>query len=179
MSQVVAKPLPIIASRWSSGAHSQGNFVFTMRGNIDFTTIQKFEHFLTKPFLSGCQLCPNQGWTKLLAHSIPVFNNKDTASGPDDLLDEVWTMTGLQEVYFSSPPHWVKPVQSMTSCYSSLTFAFSDPNGLITRNLMDTKQALFGKQVTIERWVNKPPLMQCSRCHTLGHNAASPACHLL
>ena len=177
MSQAVAKPLPIIVGRWSSGTCSQGNFVFTMRGNIDFTTIQKFEHFLTKPFPGGCQLCPNQGWTKLLAHGILVLNNEDTALGPDNLLDEVQMMTGLQEVYFSSPPHWVKLVQSMTY-YSSLMFAFSDPDGLITRNLMDTKQALFGKQVTIERWVDKPPLMQCSRCHTLGHNAASPVCHL-
>ena len=95
IARAVAKPLPIIAGRWSSGTRSRGNFVFTMRGQIDFSTIQKFERFLTSPFPGGGQLCPNQGWTKLLAHGVPVLDNDDSIFGPDDLLRETWTMTGL------------------------------------------------------------------------------------
>ncbi len=87
-------------------------------------------------------------------------------------------MSGLHNVYFSSAPHWVKPVDQMKSCYSSFAFAFSDPDGLITKQLFSNKQALFGKQVQIERWVDKPPLIQCGRCHTLGHAASSKSCRL-
>ncbi|KAI0266576.1 hypothetical protein BGY98DRAFT_939096 [Russula aff. rugulosa BPL654] len=152
-----------IVGRWSSGTRSKGNFVFTMRGQIDFSTIQKFERFLTSPFPGGSQLCPNQGWTKLLAHGVPVMDNNDNVFGPDDLLKETRTMTGLRNAYFSSPPHWIKPVQNMSSCYSSLTFAFSDPDGSITKQLMSSQQALFGKRIQIEsvadaiRWVMRPP----------------------
>jgi hypothetical protein len=56
MTRAVAKPLPIIAGRWSSGTRSRGNFVFTMRGQVDFAFIQTFEHFLTGPFPGGGQL---------------------------------------------------------------------------------------------------------------------------
>ena len=178
IARAVAKPLPIISGRWSSGTRSRGNFVFTMRGQIDFSTIQKFERFLTSPFPGGGQLCPNQGWTKLLAHGVPVMDNDDNVFGPDDLLRETWTLTGLRNAYFSSPPHWVKPVETMSSCYSSLTFAFSDPDGGITKQLMSSRQALFGKQVQIERWVDKPLLLQCSRCHALGHASSSKTCCL-
>jgi hypothetical protein len=178
ISRAVAKPLPIIAGRWSSGSRSRGNFVFTMKGQIDFATIQKFEHFLVAPFPGGGQLCPNQGWTKLIAHGVPVLDNDDSVFGPDDLLKEVRTMTGLHNAYFSSPPRWIKPIEKMSSSYSSLTFAYSDPDGAITKQILGNKQALFGKQVQIERWVDKPLLLQCGRCHTLGHAASSKACRL-
>ena len=178
MSRAVARPLPITMGRWSSGARSKGNFVFTMQGHIDFRFIQAFESFLTNPFPGGGQLCPNQGWTKLLAHGVPVMDNDNEVFGPDDLQREVRTMQGLKHVYFSATPRWIKPVEKMTSCYTSLTFAFSDPDGTITRGLLENKQALFGKQVQIERWVDKPLLVQCGRCHTLGHAASSKACRL-
>src|SRR6266436_7833582 len=50
MARAVAKPLPVISGRWSSGVRSKGNFVFTMWGQVDFVFIQTFEHFLTGPF---------------------------------------------------------------------------------------------------------------------------------
>ncbi len=178
MARAVLDPLPVIAGRWSSGARSKGNFVFTFRGHINFAFIQTFEHFLTQPFPGGGQLCPNQGWTKLVAHGVPVLGNDDIVFGPEALLQEVQTMPGLQEAYFSDSPRWIKPVGQMKSCYSSLNFAFSDPDGSITNLLLKGKQALFGKQVQVERWAEKPPLIQCSRCHTLGHMASSKACRL-
>ena len=178
MMCAVAKPLPITMGRWSSGARSKGNFVFTMQGHIDFRFIQVFESFLTNPFPGGGQLCPNQGWTKLLAHGVPVTDNDEVIFGPADLQQEVRTMQGLRNVYFSASPRWIKPVERMTSNYSSLMFAFSDPDGSITKGLLKNKQALFGKQVQIERWVDKLLLVQCGRCHALGHAASSKACRL-
>ena len=37
---------------------------------------------------------------------------------------------------------------------------------------------LFGKDVTVQRWINKPPLIQCSCCHALGYNKAFKVCTL-
>ena len=89
MARAVARPLPITAGRWSTGTQSKGNFVFRMQGQIDFKFIQPFESFLTGPFLGGGQLCPNQGWTKLLAHGVPIMDNDDRVFGLDDLQQEV------------------------------------------------------------------------------------------
>jgi hypothetical protein len=149
-----------------------------MHGQIDFAFIQTFEHLLTRPFPGGGQLCPNQGWTKLLAHGVPTMGNNYRIFGPGELLQEVQTMQGLQSVYFSSPPRWIKPVEQIRYGYTSLTFAFSDPDRLTTKQLLKDRQALFGKQVQIEWWVDKPLLVQCGKCHALGHNASSKACRL-
>jgi len=76
------------------------------------------------------------------------------------------------------PPRWLKPVEQISSNYSSITFAISDPDGSTTNKLLQGRTALFGKEVTIEKWVDKPTLVQCSRCHALGHTCASKACPL-
>src|SRR5712691_6914417 len=115
---------------------------------------------------------------KLLAHGVPVMDNNDIIFSPEELQKEVRTMQGLRSVYFSSTPRWIKPVSSLSSAYTSLSFAFSDPDGSVTKQLLKGKQALFGKQVQIERWIDKPLLVQCGRCHTLGHMASSKSCWL-
>ena len=75
-------------------------------------------------------------------------------------------------------PRWLKPVDTIQSNYSSITFALSDPDGAITSTLLDNRAALFGKEVTVQKWIDKPVLIQCSRCHALGHNKASKVCTL-
>ena len=87
-------------------------------------------------------------------------------------------MPGLKKAHFAMPPRWLKPVERINSTYSTITFAISDPDGSITSKLLNGRTALFGKEVLIQRWVDKPPLVQCSRCHELGHIKTSKACKL-
>ena len=75
-------------------------------------------------------------------------------------------------------PRWLKPVGSINSPYSSITFAISNPDGSITSALMMGRAALFGKEVIIEKWIDKPPLIQCSKCHALSHMKSLKACPL-
>ena len=86
------------------------------------------------------------------------MDNDDIIFGPVSLLQEVRSMQGLSNVYFSMSPRWIRPVGSLSSCYTSLTFAFLDPDGTITKQLFKERQALFRKQILLERWVNKPLL---------------------
>ena len=79
-------------------------------------------------------------------------------------------------MYFTLPPRWVGPVERLKGHYSSILFTFSDPDGTISSKLLNGRHGLFGKEVHIERWLDKPPLVQCSRCHTLGHTASSCQC---
>ncbi|KAN0124266.1 hypothetical protein V8E52_001915 [Russula decolorans] len=43
------------------------------------------------------------------------MDNDDNVFGPDDLLRETRTLTGLRSAYFSSPPHWIKPTRTERS----------------------------------------------------------------
>jgi hypothetical protein len=75
-------------------------------------------------------------------------------------------------------PRWLRPIGQILGPYSSITFAYSDSDGTITSTLLKGRPALFGKEVQIQKWIDKPQLVQCSRCHALGHNKASKACPL-
>lgn len=87
-------------------------------------------------------------------------------------------MPGLKKAHFAMPPRWLKPVGRINSDYSTITFAISDPDGSIACMLLKGCTALFGKEVVIQKWVDKPALTQCSHCHTLGHIKTSKACTL-
>jgi len=120
------------------------------------------------------------GWTHLLAHGIPVWGNLTNGGAfePDELLQEVRAMPGLRRAHFAMPPRWLRPVERIELDYSMITFTISDPDGAITSKLLTGRVALFRKEVAIQRWVNKPALVQCSHCHALGHIRSSRSCPL-
>jgi hypothetical protein len=135
--------------RWSVQLRSKGNFVYSFDGNIPFTTIKLYERILLAPFYSLGKLSPSMGWTRLLAHGVPVFDENWYASGPKALLKEVKAMPGLKKAHFAMPPRWLKPVERIKSDYSTITFAILDPDGSITSTLLKGRAALFRKEVVI------------------------------
>jgi hypothetical protein len=179
MAKAVAKPVPLKAGRWSIHPRSKGNFVYSFDGNVPFDLISTYEHILLSPFRGSGKLSPSMGWTRLLAHGVPVWDDNGwTNFGPEALLEGVKAMPGLKRAHFAMPPRWLKPVDRIESEYSTITFAISDPDGTITSKLLTGRAALFGKEVIIQRWVDKPALVQCSHCHALGHIRSSRSCTL-
>jgi hypothetical protein len=179
MTKAVAKPIPLKAGRWSINSHSKGNFVYSFDGCIPFDIVASYEHILLGPFQGSGQLRPSLGWTRLLAHGVPTRDEVDNIIyGPEELLREVRTMPGLKKAHLAMEPRWLRPVEGINGAYSTITFAVSDPDGTITNMLSNDRAALFGKEVTIRRWIDKPALVQCSRCHALGHIKTSRACPL-
>ena len=180
MGKAVTRPIPLTAGRWSIHPRSKGNFVYSFDGNVPFELITTYEHILLAPFKGTGRLSPSMGWTRLLAHGVPVWEDPDSwvSFGPDALLKEVKAIPSLKKAHFAMPPRWLKPVDRIESMYSTITFAISDPDGTLTNNLLKGRTALFGKDVTIQRWIDKPALVQCSHCHALGHIKSSRACPL-
>ena len=178
MAKAVATPIPLRAGRWSVHPQSKGNFVYSFNGYIPFDIISSYEHILLGPFQGSGQLCPSLGWTRLLVHGVPVTDNDGDVFGPQALLLEVRSLPGLKKSFFSMPPRWLKPVGGLPHSYSSITFAVSDPDGSVISTLLKGRAALFGKEVKIQKWIDKPALVQCSRCHALRHTRVFRACPL-
>jgi len=178
MAKVVTTPIPLQAGCWSIHPCSKGNFVFSFNGHVPFNIIESYEHILLAPFLRSGQLCPLLGWMRLLIHGVPISDNDDLVFGPEALLMEVRTLPGLKKAFFAMPPRWLKPVEHLPPCYSTITFAISDLDSSYLSTLLNGWPALFGKEVKVQKWIDKPALVQCSRCHALGHTKASRACPL-
>ena len=119
------------------------------------------------------------GWTRLLAHRVVFTDNEGKPFKDDDLLKEVRSLPGLKKATFSMPPRWLKPIERVVTLYTTVTFAISDPDGHTIEALLAGCSAMFGKEVTVQKWVEKPLLVQCSHCHSLGHNKTSKMCTLI
>ena len=162
MAKALTDPIPLCAGCWSIQALSKGNFVYSFNGHIPFDIISSYKHILLEPFHGLGQLCPSLGWTRLLAHGVPFINDIGNTFNTDELQQEVHTLLGLGEVFFTMAPRWLKPIGTINFIYSSITFAISDPNGATNNALMTGHAALFGKKVLIKKWIDNPPLVQCS-----------------
>ena len=178
MARATANPIRLRAGRWSISTRSKGNFVYSFDGNVPFDTIKSYEHILLSPLGDTGELCPSMGWTRFLANGVPVCDEDDVPFDPSALLEEVRTLPGLKKVYFAMLPRWLTHPERIYTPYSSVTFAISDPDGSVTSTLINNRAALFGKEITIRKWIDKPAFIQCSRCHALGHNKASRVCTL-
>ena len=178
MAKATIKPIRLRAGRWSITPRSKGNFVYSFDGNIPFDIIKSYEHILLSPLGGVGELCPSMGWTRFLANGVPVWDEDDTPFSPDQLLEEVRTLPGLKKAFFAMQPRWLTHTDQIFTDYSSVTFAISDPDGTISNTLINNRAALFGKDVTVRKWIDKPAFIQCSRCHALGHNKASRVCSL-
>ena len=102
---VVNNPICIIAGHWSINSKSRGNFVYTLAGEVPFALVQSYKCLLLVPFPGSSQLCPSLRWTRLLAHGVPIMD--DQVFGLDTLLKEVWTLPGLENIFFTLVSQWV------------------------------------------------------------------------
>ena len=114
----------------------------------------------------------------LLAYEVPVLDIKWDPMSSRALLEEVKLLPGLKKAHFAMPSRWLKSADRITTDYSTVTFVISDPDGTISSKLIQGRVALFGKKAEIQWWVEKPALVQCSHCHSLGHIKTSRACPL-
>ena len=96
----------------------------------------------------------------------------------EQLMEELVRNPICSNLQFILPPSWVCHRDNITSDASSISFTFVDRDGEITRTMKKSHLAMFGKPVTFAKWVLRPPLSQCGRCHKLGHisNRCSMPC---
>ena len=158
--------LPLLSGRWATHTH---NYVYTFTGDILFTRITQIAHILLQPFPGGI-LAPCSGWSWVIFHGTPVSDPDSDAMYTDEqLMEELVRNLICSRLQFILPLTWVCHCELITNDASSISFAFMDRDGEITKTMKKAHLAMFGKPVTFAKWVSCPPLSQCGRCHKLGH----------
>jgi hypothetical protein len=158
--------LPLLSGRWATHTH---NYVYTFAGDISFARITQVSHILLQPFPGGI-LAPCSGWSRVIFHGTPVSDpDSDAMYSDEQLMEELVRNPICSRLQFILPPSWIRHRDHITSDASSISFAFVDRDGEITKTMKKAHLAMFGKPVTFAKWVSRPPLSQCGRCHKLGH----------
>ncbi|KAH9954201.1 hypothetical protein BC827DRAFT_1158869 [Russula dissimulans] len=156
------------------GGHQDPQMELSIRARPPDAIVREVRQNMAKavsrpiPLKAGSQLYPSLGWTRLLVHGVPVVNNDGLMFGPQALLQEVHTFPGFRKAFFAMALRWLKPIETIWSTYSSVTFAISDLDGSITNNLLHGRAALFGKDVTVER---------CGGAHKSEEHDQKCTCH--
>jgi hypothetical protein len=163
--RVAKSPLILLSGRWSSSA----NFMLTFIGTIPYVDILKESQILTQAFPRAL-LVPSTGLSKVTFNGVPTRDPDMTKFYTDQqLLSEVLHNPICTKLHFILQPCWLRPTQPSTGPLSSFSFTFLDPDGSITQAMARSHLAMFGKAITFKKWQVRPPILQCSHCHKLGH----------
>jgi hypothetical protein len=163
--RMTKSPLAILSGCWSLSA----NFVLTFAGSVPYIDMLEEAQMLRQLF-PGSTLVPSSGLSKVMFNRVPT-RDPETAGvyAEQQLLSEVLRNLACLELHYIMQPHWLRPPHSLVGQFSSISFTFLDPDGSITRTLMRSHLAMFGKAITPKRWQARPPILQCPCCHKLGH----------
>jgi hypothetical protein len=169
--------IPLVFGRWA--AHTN-NFVYVFSGDLPYSRIQQVSKHLLAPFAGGV-LAPVGGWSRVLLNGVPtqdLSNPNSVVYSEEELVTALRLNPIFENIQFVMPPRWLLRPDTISSAYASLTFSIHDPDGSLTRSILQTPIGVFGARALARRFESRPPLRQCARCHRLGHTANDSICKI-
>ena len=166
-----AAQVTLLSGHWSSRLNH--NFVLTFAGKPTNDMVYRYRSILTAPFGTGARLIPQDGFTKVVIHSVPVERDNDgNPASTLTLIDELKRNPVCEGLTFVNPPRWFSSSIPSDKRHSSITVAFIDTDGSRVQQLIRDPPSLFGAVTRVEKYVALPILRGCDRCHALDHSVA-------
>jgi hypothetical protein len=171
-------PPAVLSGRWSTTSQTTGNFVYTIAGIIPPRDLMTLKPFLCSPFKGKTELVPTKGWTWIQLRQVPTEDIDGNVWGPEDLLKQFIANPCFQDALICIAPHWQGNPLNNDKMFSTVLAAIIDDDISMCQNALTHGVRMFGAQVKFLRCGDNPSLLQCSRCHLLGHYANSAKCKL-
>jgi hypothetical protein len=134
--------------------------------------------YLCRPFKGRTELVPTKGWTWIQLRQVPTEDLDGCVWGPKTCSSQFIANPCFQDA-LSALRHTGRVTRSTTIRRSSTVLAaIIDEDNSICQNALTHGVRMFGAQVKFLRCGDNPTLLQCSRCHLLGHYASSTKCKL-
>jgi hypothetical protein len=167
----------ILHGSWSMNYDQTRNFSLVLSGLIPPRELLKYKTQLCEPFLGAeTDLVPARGWSWAQLHNVPTVDEDGLVWSPKDLFHTFIANPCFAEALICAPPHWQgNPVFSRKDA-STVFVAYIDEGNLISQRASKEGVYMFGRQVAFIHCGDSPTLVQCSRCHMLGHYATSTRC---
>jgi hypothetical protein len=173
LARQAKNPPAVLSGRWSTTSNTMGNFVFTIAGIIPPRNLMALKPYLCRPFKGHTELVPTKGWTWIQLCMVPTEDLDSCVWGPEDLLSQFIANPCFQDALICIAPHWQGNPLNNEKEKSTVLAAIIDEDNSIFQNVLTHGVRMFGTQVKFLRCGDNPTLLQCSRCHLLGHYASS------
>jgi hypothetical protein len=179
LNRVTANPPIILRGKWSDTVQKTGNFVFRLAGNLSTETVHSYGPILCSIFPGDASIVPTRGWTWIQLWGVDVEYMEDDvgyAFDESDLLKSFRANPCFANVALPVPPYWQGNPLNFMRPMSTVIAAILDEDNSICQRASREGVCMFGRQIKFVRAGDHPSLIQCARCHELGHNASSPKC---
>ncbi|KAN0135116.1 hypothetical protein V8E53_007007, partial [Lactarius tabidus] len=176
MEQTAERPPFLLGGRWAGSANTTGNFVYIFNGTVKFETIRPFGAALIGPLKRGLMV-PAQGWVWTQLRNVPVKDENGVIHDSDKLTAEVRRNAVMASATLCTLVNWQRaPTAIMGDASATALMAIVDEDGSLVRSIQANNIHMFGRQIKFVVVGDRPALIQCGRCHLLGHNTRSPLC---
>jgi hypothetical protein len=175
-------PPLILRGRWTENVAKTGNFVYRLAGDIPLSSILACRDQLCKPFPEGdVWIVPTKGWTWVQLRGVDVSYLEDDVEyifKNEQLLEAFSANPCFQGADIMVPPHFQGNPANFKLQTATVVAAISDPDNSRCQHASAEGVCMFGRQIKFVRAGDNLSLVQCSRCHQVGHYFSSPKCRL-
>ncbi len=177
VERIAQNSITLLHGRWSVNPNSH-NFVYTISGNVPYAHIYAFRNALVGPLLTG-NLVPNKGWAYAQLRGVITSDADGVIFPPETLLTELRRNAAFSNTIFCTAPHWQGNLANVAnSPTSTVVMAYVDEGGNQTEAAKRGGIYMFNAQVRFVPTGDHPTIIQCGRCHEVGHHTDTPACPL-
>jgi hypothetical protein len=182
LNKASRNPPLILRGRWMENVDRTGNFVYRLAGDIPIPTILACKDQFCEPFpAGGVWVVPTKGWTWVQLRGVDVSYTEDDVDyvyEGDQLLAAFAANPCFQGADIMVPPHYQGNPANFKQRTATVIAAISDPDNTHCQRASSEGVCMFGRQVKFVRAGDSASLIQCSRCHLVGHYSSSPKCRL-
>jgi hypothetical protein len=179
LNRVTANPPIILRGKWSDTVAKTGNYVFRLAGNLSAEVVHSYGPILCSIFPGEASIVPTRGWTWIQLRGVDVEYMEDDvgyAFDEADLLKAFRANPCFAKAVLPVPPYWQGNPLNFTKQTATVIAAILDEDNAICQQASREGVCMFGRQIKFVHTGNHPSLIQCARCHELGHNASSSKC---
>jgi hypothetical protein len=181
LNALVRNPPIILRGRWSESVEKSGNFVFRFAGNLSPQIINSYQTSLCSHFPASESACvvPTSGWTWVQFRGVDVAHREgesEIVHTSDELHTAIRANPCFNETIFCVRPHWQGNPANFRGPAATVIAAILDVDNKICQRASSEGVCMFGRRVKFVRAGASPSLVQCSRCHEVGHYYTSPKC---
>jgi hypothetical protein len=181
LNALVRTPPIILRGRWSESVEKSGNFVFRFAGNLSPLIISSYQTSLCSHFPASESACvvPTMGWTWVQFRGVDVARREGDSEiiyTSDDLHSAIRANPCFNNTIFCVRPHWQGNPANFRGSTATVIAAIIDAENTTCQRASSEGVCMFGRRIKFVRAGASPSLVQCSRCHEIGHYYTSPKC---
>ena len=168
-------PIKVLGGWWAT--RGNGNFVYTLAGDVSEATALSFKKWLCGPFLDA-DILPTAGWVWAHLREVRTTDENGVIWDSDRLLKEIRQNFVFEDVTLCAAPRWQVPPERIMTQRSTVLVAYTDRTGDVTKAAIADSVFMFGSRIKFIIAGDQPAPVQCGRCHELGHWANAPVCKI-